>query len=214
MNVLIFLCFIIVPFSFQAIQAAFYCEDILPNVYLIDPSTGSQTSIGSGTNLDWEKPNIFTNLAADQGDTIQIDCASNYGDGDTVGGGCFLINNNCRCYDFNNRSDSFETIIRETQLDDKPCHISLRRSHVPNGTYSYTYRIPLDPNGITCLNDVLTFRNGEDCNLNLSQKITANFGLKNLEISIINNYENFKLNGVQLESNNRFRILEPNLTFN
>ena len=147
MKILIFLFFIIVPFSFQEIQAAFYCEDILPNVYLIDQSTGNLLNIGSGTSVFWEDPNIFTYLAAEQGDTIQINCDS-ISDGDNYGGGCFLINNNCHCYDFNTRVEYFETINYETELDDKPCHISLRRSHVPDGIYPYIYKIPLDPNGI------------------------------------------------------------------
>ena len=213
MKFLVILLFIIVPYSFQTIQAAFYCEDILPNVYLVDKSTGITQSIGSGTSVEWSTPNIFTNLAADQGDTIKIDCDSTV-ESDTSGGGCFLINNNCHCYDFNTREDSFHTIDRTTELDGKPCSLSLRRSQVPSGLYSYTYIIPLDPNGITCPTGLLTFRYGEDFSLDLTQTITANFGLKNLEISIIENYKYFKLNGVQLESNNRFKILAPNLVFN
>ena len=141
MKILILLFLIIVPFSFQKIQAAFYCEDTLPNVYLIDPSTGNLLNIGSGTSPGWEYPNIFTDLEAEQGDKIQINCDINIG-GDTYGGGCFLINNNCHCYDFNTRVEYFETVNYETELDDKPCHISLRRSHVPDGIYPYIYKIP------------------------------------------------------------------------
>ena len=211
MKVLIFLFFIIFPFSFQTIQAAFYCEDLLPTVYLRDPSTGVKY-LGSGNSPKWEIPNIFFYLSAEQGDTIQIDCYS-YLSGDTYGGGCFTINNICRCYDFNTRPDPFQTIIRTTNLGGKSCSIPLRRSHVSDGTYSYIYRIPLDPNGVTCPTNVLIFLYDKEYSIELSNMITANFGLKNLEISITDNYRFFRLNGVRLELNNRFKILAPNLVF-
>ena len=45
----VLLLFFNAPLSFQTIQAAFYCEDILPNIYLKDPSTGWK-NIGSGAS--------------------------------------------------------------------------------------------------------------------------------------------------------------------
>ena len=70
MKVLIFLFFLIFLFSFQTIQAAFYCEDLLPDVYLIDPSLGT-IRLGGGDSTEWTIPNIFKNLQADQG--IQLE---------------------------------------------------------------------------------------------------------------------------------------------
>ena len=60
--------------------------------------------------------------------------------------------------------------------------------------YSYTYRIPLDANGVTCPTKVLIFRYGEDSSFDLSKTITANFVVKNLEVSINDNLKYFKLN--------------------
>ena len=184
---IVFLC--LFSFSFETIQAAFFCEDLLQEVYLIDQSTGQSTKIGYG-NVDdswdaWETPNYFYNLGAEQGDKIMINCYSHLGWADTYGGGCFLINGNCRCYDFNSEREPYEYHERSAKLDSKDCNIRLGRCKVDRGIYSYRYQIPLDTGGITCKTDVLIFLYGQNYDLAFSNYITANFGLKNLEISIL-----------------------------
>ena len=213
MKVLILLFFIIVPFSFQSIQAAFFCEDVLPSVFLIDQSTGGKTYLDKGRSTEWTTANIFTNLQAEQGDKIEINCDSNYGDGSTCGGGCFLINNICQCYDFSVRSNYFQIVERSTSLGGKQCYLPLKRFDFDGGIYTYTYRIPLDARGVTCPSVVLIFRYGKNYDINFLKYITTNFVPKNLEISITDKYKYFELNGVKLDSNNRFNI-DNNLIFN
>ena len=214
MKIFIILFFCIFSFSFQIIQAAFFCDELLREVYLVDKSTGESSQIAHGPyNGDWRDPNYFLNLAADQGDKIKINCYTNNADSNTYGGGCFLINDNCRCYDFNKEMTPYRPYTRSANLDGKDCSITLGRSEVPPGTYSYQYTIPLDTGGITCKYHTLFLAYGQNNDLNFSNYITANFGLKNLEISIIENYQYFKLNGVQLDSNKRFNILNDILNF-
>ena len=209
--IILFLCFF--SFSFQIIQAAFFCEDLLREVYLVDQSNELRQIAYGPDNGDWERPNYILDLAADQGDTIKINCLSYVGMADTYGGGCFLINDNCRCYNFNIERTISEYHTRYAKLDGKDCSITLERSSVPPGNYSYQYQIPLDASGVTCPTEVLILRYGQNYDLELANYITANFGLKNLEISIIENYGYFELNGEKLESNNRFKILNNTLKF-
>ena len=134
-------------------------------------------------------------------------------DRNTYGGGCFLINNDCKCYSFD--TDDRETssnVNRKTSINDKQCSIDLVRRVSDEGTYSYQHIIPLDVGAITCKNTVATVPYAENYKLSLSNYISADFGLKNLEISIISNYNLFSLDGNQLNANNRFKILNE-LTF-
>ena len=177
-------------FSLQKIQAALYCEDYLDEIYLVDPSTQGITQIGYGWKGSWSTPYYFENLDADQGDTIRMNCRTF--DENTYGGGCFLINNDCKCYSFD--TDDRETasnVNRKTSINDKQCRIDLVRRVSDEGTYSYQHIIPLDVGGITCQNKVVTVPYGENYKMSLSNYISANFGLKNLEISIISNYNYF-----------------------
>ena len=101
MLISIFLFFNILSFSFQTIPALFYCDDILRQVYLIDETTQEKQLIGTGNERgSWDEPNYFNYLKAAPGDLIRIICYTpNSG---LYGGGCFLLNNICRCYNFYN----------------------------------------------------------------------------------------------------------------
>ena len=91
MFIFILLIFNIFSFSFQTIQAKFYCEDELRESYLEDPVTKELKYLGYGPSDDnWETPSYIPNFAADPGDTIVINCYSHKGAEDCYGGGCFL----------------------------------------------------------------------------------------------------------------------------
>ena len=208
---IIFLC--IFYFSSQNIQAGFWCEDLLQEVYLIESSEEKEIGYGEPEEEHtWEYPNYFYNLAAEQGDTIKINCYTFRGEADTYGGGCFLINNICRCYNFNTDRKIYQNYIREANLGDKKCTIELGRSDVPEGKYSYEFKIPIDAGGITCPTNTIFFLQGQNYDLNLTNYITTNFGIKNVETSITENFGYFKLNGQKLDANNKFKLL--NTVFN
>ena len=216
MLISIFLFFNILSFSFQTIPALFYCDDILRQVYLIDETTQEKQLIGTGNERgSWDEPNYFNYLNAAPGDLIRIICYTpNSG---LYGGGCFLLNNICRCYNFYNPLPHNHQIInREANLNGISCSIPLNQAEVSEsgGEFVYEQRIPLDVNGITCQNKLWIVPYNKNNQIKLSDYLTANFELKNLEVKIIENYDKFKLNNIQLNSNNKFKILTDNLIFN
>ena len=144
MKMVIFLIIFLSIFSlsFQTVQAVFYCDDYLKEVYIKDETTQELTHIATGNpNGKWNKPNYFYDLEAAPGDLIQITCCNT--EVGVYGGGCFLINNICLCSNFDNGQAHTSIISRTTELDSKSCQISLDNSIVDEGTYSYTYTIPM-----------------------------------------------------------------------
>ena len=202
--------------STEAIKAGFFCDNFLREVYLIDESH-SQKVIAKGWEGSWKAPYIFENLEAAPGDLIKFKCY-NF-DGWTFGAGCFLINNNCRCYMFENDikefSDKIVPYYGTVNFNNKQCNMNiyyLKEFNVKKDYY-YQHYIPLDVDGIECKNNyVLSIPYGIKYSLRISDFIEANFDLKNLKISIIQNYEYFTLNNNKITKNNKFRILE-NLVF-
>ena len=156
MKIFIILFFSTISFSFQSIQAALYCSLYLREIYLIE-SDGQKKQIkyGSGA-VTSENPDYFPDLQAEQGDKIMFNCytKSTYSSpfiniAFTYGGGCFLINNICLCSKFENGKNPVTTVSKTTVLDSKSCQISLDNSIVDEGTYSYTYTIPIDARGMS-----------------------------------------------------------------
>ena len=125
------LIFIILSFnsfflSTETIKAGFFCDNFLREVYLIDESH-SQKVIAKGWEGFWKAPYIFENLEAAPGDLIKFKCY-NF-DGWTFGAGCFLINNNCRCYMFENDikefSDKIAPYYGTVNFNNKQCNINI-----------------------------------------------------------------------------------------
>ena len=115
--------FLFLPLSFQKIKAVFFCDDFLREIYKVDQSTQVITKIGNGNGGDWQTPHYFPELEADQGDTIRINCYNI--NGETFGGGCFLINDDCKCYSFDNGMTPYSICYRYPFLDDKRCTLKL-----------------------------------------------------------------------------------------
>ena len=208
---ILFLC--LFSFSSQNIQAGFWCEDLLQEVYIVESTSTRQIGYGEGKEHTWEYANYFYDLAADQGDTVKINCHTFRGDADTYGGGCFLINNICRCYDFNSEYSPYKYYTRSANFGDIGCSITLGRSRVPDGVYSYQFTIPIDAGGITCPTKTLIFLHSTNNDVVLSNQITANFGIKNVYTSITGNFDYFKLNGQKINENTRFKLLNTVLSF-
>ena len=215
--IFIFIFLNIFLISFQTIQVGFFCDNFLREVYLIDESTKTQKVIATGWEGFWKSPYYFEKLEAAPGDLIKFKCY-NY-DGWSFGAGCFYINNICRCYMFENDIKEYSSAISPysgtVTFGSKQCNINVYYLSEFNVAKDYYYQhyIPLDVDGITCKNDyVLTIPLDEQYSLKLSDFIEANFELKNLEISIIQNYGYFTLNNNVLKGNNKFKILN-NLIF-
>ena len=203
----------ILCFSYQNVRSAFFCDNFLREIYLVDESSHTEKSIATGWEGSWSDPYYFENLQAEPGDLIKLKCYNV--DGWSYGAGCFLINNICRCYMFDNEIKDYTNLVgphpgKVYFSTGQECNINvyfLNQFGVVKDYY-YQHYIPLDVNGITCKNDfVLTIQNDINYSLKLSDYIDANFNLKNLEISITQNYDFFKLNNNKLNGNNRFKIL-------
>ena len=203
-------------FTFQNVQVAFFCDNFLREVYLINKSTQAQEKIATGWEGFWKAPYYF-DLKAAPGDLIKFKCY-NY-DGWSFGAGCFFINNICRCYMFENDIKEYSNKISPysgtANFGNNQCNINiyyLKEFNIVKDYY-YQHYIPLDVNGITCKNEfILTIPYDKKYTLKISDFIEANFELKNLEISIIENYKYFSLNNNKLQQNNKFKILN-NLLF-
>ena len=215
--IFLFLVFNIFSFSSQTIKAAFFCDDELKEIYVKEGDNENlivgQSNIPTG---GVGVPYYFDKLNATPGDLIKFKCYNRWSS--TYGAGCFLLNDNCHCYDFNTnlRQNNSATSHLSVTLGGKSCSIDIPDSlgHKANTHYFYEHYIPLDASKISCKNNInLICLNGLNCYLNLSDYITADFDIKNVECSIPEYYNYFSLNNSQLVENQRFKIIDE-LRFN
>jgi hypothetical protein len=87
--IFLFLIFNIFSFSSQKIKAAFFCDDTLEEIYVVEGSTLRQVEHGSSVGGSWDRPYYFNALNVVEGDLIRFIC-SNTGGG-ALGGGCFFL---------------------------------------------------------------------------------------------------------------------------
>lgn len=199
-------------FSHQTMEAYFFCDNYLKEIYSIDEDTQTQKLIANGWDGDWQDPYHFENLDAAPGEFIKFRCHNT--DAVSYGAGCFLINNICRCYQFDNEITKFtDTAYLRTVTfkNNKKCSISIYHlGEISVGKdYYYTHYIPLDVNGITCKNNyVISVPNNVEVPLKLSDYIDANFDVKNLKINVIQSYDYFTLNNNKLTESIKFKIIE------
>ena len=212
----LFLFFNIFSLSFQTVQAALFCDDDLKEVYVVEGNI--EIKIADGVNGAWNKPFIYPSLNATPGDLIKMKCYNKKGG--ASGAGCFLVNNECLCYMFNNSDGKEYNYSKHNRrifnFNSKNCDIiiyMLKEMEIQE--YYFQNYIPLDANCIFCQNEtnVLIIPYDKNHYLKLSEYIYADFDIKNVEVSITENYGYFSLEGVKLEENNRFNILNE-LIFN
>ena len=130
-----------------------------------------------------------------------------------------MVYGNCYCDEFNSnnkpRGDYHKTFT--VKLGGKTCQreIYALTEFDQKINYDYEHYVPLDASRITCQNnnEVLFYLNGLDYSLTLTKYITSAFSIKNLETSISQYYNYFKLNNKVLEPNQKFNI-SSQLTFN
>ena len=166
--------------TLQEVQTAIFCDNYVREIYLVNETTKTQTVIDQGWEQHWSYPYYF-NLRTDPGALIKVRC---YNAGHiTLGGGCFLINNICRCYNFN---------IDNEKLDkNRPCEYevifnnNIKCKHTAywlEGTiikdYYYYHYIPLDVNQIECMNNtILMVPKDVEYSIKFSDFIEATFNI-------------------------------------
>ena len=196
--------------SVQYVHAGFFCDDYLTKLTLINGAT--DFIIGTISNIEkkeW-KDYYSYELNADPGDLVKINCYNK--EGPAFGGGCFLINNYCRCYNFNidgknlNKNNAFHSgrlIFNNNRKCDYKA-IWLQQEEI--GDHEYYYYIPLDVDAIRCIHKTITASTDIEHTLKFSDFIDPSFNIKNLKISIEENNQFFTLNNEPLSPDDKFYI--------
>ena len=204
--------------TFQTVQTAIFCDNFLREIYLIDEDTHTEKVIATGWDGNWEDPYVFNSLDVDPGALIKFKCYTT--EGWSFGAGCFIINNKCRCYMFDNDIKEYTkelgpyegTVIFDNNIECKHKVYFLNEFNIKKDYY-YKHYIPLDVDGIKCMNDtVKNVPNNTEVTMKLSDYIQSSFKLTNLKISITENSSYFTLNNKKISSNDKFYILN-NLVF-
>ena len=213
--VLIFINFFSI--TLQTVQAGIFCDDYLEEIYLVKENNTKKV-IAKGWKGKWSEPYKFNDLDADPGSLIQFSCYNN--EAWTYGAGCFLINEKCYCYNFDNidnkeysKTEKYNGVV--IFENNKTCNIEIKflKEYNKKEYYSYQHFIPLDVNEIECIKDnYIMVPNNMEYIINFSDFIKSPFNLTNLNISIERNSEYFTLNKTKLNSTTKFKITN-NLTF-
>ena len=207
----LFLIFHIFSLSFQTIKVAIFCDDHLKEIYVVKGN--EQIEIAKEPNLPTgggPNPYYFYELNAVPGDLIRFKCFNIMTI--TFGAGCFVLDNNCYCYDFNPnlpKGNYVKTLY--ARFGDISCGIEVQslEDESSEKNHFYEHYIPLDVSKLSCINtnNVLICLKGVNCDLKLFNYITADFDIKNLECIITENYDYFSLNNEKLEENQKFSVL-------
>ena len=197
--------------SFQKVKSALFCDDRILDIYVYDESRGTYNFLQSVKQPeDCYKPD-YIDLDVDPGALIKFECKNDAAE--SLGGGCFLINRRCYCYDFDvvGRSVNYSGDRRRYDINFsngvKSNHYGkfLQEKIVTN--YEYSHKVPLDVDEITCLSNTISAPINIANTLNFSNFINSTFKLTNLKISVSENYNYFTLNNQQLSSSTKFNIL-------
>ena len=192
----------ILTLSDQYVHAGFFCDNYLTKITLINGTTNYIIDVITDIKpKDWKEYYSYE-LNADPGDLVKINCYNI--DGPAFGGGCFLINNKCKCYNFNingknlnrNGASHSGSLKFTNNLDCDYNAIWLEQEE--KGDHEYYNYIPLDVNGIRCISKTITAPTDIERSLKFSDFINPSFNIKNLKISIEKNNQFFTLNNKPL----------------
>jgi len=197
--------------SFQTIKSGLFCDDHILDIYVYDEKLGDYRLLQSiedpadGDNVD------YVDLDVEPGALIKFKCQHN--GIHNLGGGCFLINNKCYCYDFDN-TEGFEyyyygnkTFVMNFNNEISCKHYARYLVESKEGIYYYYHYVPLDVNEIKCNPKTISAPINIKRSLKFSDFIESPFKITNLNISVDKNNQIFNLNNRQLSSNNKFNIL-------
>ena len=223
MSFFLFLVFKIFSISFQGIPTAFFCDDLLKGVYVVNGN--NLKKIDNGWDGSWEDPYVYDNLDIAPGDLVRMYCKNELTD--TFGAGCFFVYNKCYCGHFYigdvipEKNDD-EHYSRTAKLNGKDCSMTVYHLKETGylKIYEYQHYVPLDVNDLSCVNNngnnnPIIALNGVNKNIQLSNYIkSATYTKITVESSITSsNYAYFKLNSNTLTSNQKFNS-EEQIAFN
>ena len=135
-----------------------------------------------------------------------------------MGGGCFLINNKCHCYDFDSlegyghRNDGRSFSVFFNNGISCNHYARLLQDHGEYRDYYYYHKVPLDVDEIKCSDKTISAPINIKRSLKFSDYIEYPFKATYLKINVNRNYQIFTLNNQQLSSDKKFNILS-NLEF-
>ena len=211
MNIILILLYCL-NLSFQTIQSGLFCDDRILNISVYDERLGSYRYLQSLKNPEDCYNVDYIDLDVDPGALIKFKCRND--NKDTLGGGCFLINNKCRCYDFNNIDgldydyNKTKRIFKVNFTNGNMCNHSAKFLKVKKEPiYEYYHNVPLDVDEIICKIKTISAPINIKRSLKFSDFIESPFEVTYLNISISKNNKIFTLNNRQLSSNTSFRIL-------
>ena len=197
-------------FSFQKIKSGLFCDDRITEIYVYDEGLGCDRLIQSLENPKDCYNVDYLDLDVDPGALIKFKCKNDAAE--TLGGGCFLINNKCHCYDFDNiegfgHSNGGRNF--EINFNNEISYSHYARFLVNGGGqyYQYQHYVPLDANEIKCKPTTISAPINSKRSIKFSKYIEYPYKLTNLNISVAKNYQIFTLNNKQLSQNTKFNIL-------
>jgi len=208
--ILILLCCL--SLSFQTIKSGLFCDDQIKEIYVYDERLGFYKYLQSVKNPVncWNVD--YVDLDVDPGALIKFKCYN--AETLTLGGGCFLINNRCLCYNFENTEGYGYDYNQLGNSFSVNFNNGIRCSHYTRylktqrkGDYYYYHYVPLDVDEIKCNPKTILAPINSTRSLKFSDFIESPFKVTNLNISIAKNYQIFTLNNQQLLSNTKFNIL-------
>jgi len=202
--------------SFQIIQSGLFCDDRIYDIYVYDERLGDYRLLQTLKDpVDCDNVD-YVNLDVDPGAHIKFRCYN--GAYETLGGGCFLINNKCHCYDFDSlegyghRNDGRSFSVFFNNGISCNHYARLLQDHGEYRDYYYYHKVPLDVDEIKCSDKTISAPINIKRSLKFSDYIEYPFKKTYLEINVNRNYQIFTLNNQQLSSDKKFNILS-NLEF-
>ena len=197
--------------SFQTIKSGLFCDDRIYRIYVYDESLKDYRILKILNNPEDCYNVDYVDLDVDPGALIKFQCYN--GAGETLGGGCFLINNKCHCYDFDNTEGfghsnsgrSFSVYFN----NGISCNYYARflQDNREDRDYYYYHHVPLDVNQIKCNPKTISAPINIKRSLKFSEYIESPFKATYLKIRVNRNYQIFTLNNQQLSSYTKFNIL-------
>ena len=199
--------------SFQIIKSGLFCDDRITDIYVYDERLRHYRHLQT-LNNPADCYNVdYVDLDVDPGALIKFSCRNDAAE--TLGGGCFLINNNCSCYDFNSTEgfghDNYQYRDFNVSFNNGitcPPHKARFLLDKNVRIYEYYHNVPLDVNEIECNNKTISSPINSKRSLKFSDFIESPFKVTYLNISVEKNYQIFNLNNQQLSPNIKFNILK------
>ena len=181
--------------SFQYVKSALFCDNRILNIYVYDESRETYKFLRSiSSTEDYNTPD-YIDLDVEPGALIKYECRNDAKE--SLGGGCFLINSRCYCYNFDivGRYVSYSGDTRRYDIEFSngvKCFLDSKiLQEQIETTYEYSHRVPLDINEVICKPKTISAPININNSLYFSDFVSSPFKLTNLNISVNVNYKYF-----------------------